>query len=266
MSTDKIALITGGTDGIGKATARKLLTEGWRVVIVGRNSARCEAAVADLKTTTRSDGISTVLADLSGLADVNKAAESFLDKHSSLDFLFLNANAIAQTRMITAEGFESNFALGYLGRALLTRKLESVLKATPGSQALTVVGLNVARVDFDDLTMEKRFSSQEALGRWQWATQLFTGEFNRRSPVLMNIYMPGLVRTKILANEPQPMRTMVKIMNLIVGIPVEKAADNVFAVVGDVIHRGSKGVTIVQQCPNAGDAENRCSVHATASQ
>ncbi len=122
----------------------------------------------------------------------------------------------------------------------MTLKLDSVLKATPGAQILTVVGLNVERLDFDDLTMEKQYTSQAALGRWQWAMQVFAGEYNRRTSVPINIYMPGLVKTKILSNEPQPMRTIVKVMNLIIGIPVEKATNNVVSVVGQIASSGNK--------------------------
>ena len=65
----------------------------------------------------------------------------------------------------------------------------------------------------------------KALGRWQWAMQVFAREWNRRVPVPMNVYMPGLVRTKILASEPQPMRLVVQIANAIVGVSVQKAGD-----------------------------------------
>ncbi len=159
------ALITGGTDGIGKATARKFLAAGWAVVIVGRNPARCAATVAELQAARPAAAISALVADLALLRDVQRVAESFLATHSTLDFLFLNANAIAQTRLLTAEGFESNFALGYLGRALLTLQLDPVLQATPRPQILTVVGLNVVRLDFADLTLAQHYTGQAALGR-----------------------------------------------------------------------------------------------------
>ena len=231
---NRIALITGATDGIGKAVARKLLVEGWRVVIVGRNPQRCDATVAELLTAAPSSQISAITADLTLLSDTKKAVEKFLAENPSLDFLFLNANAIAQERIVTPEGFESNFALGHLSRALMALKLEPILKATPDSQIMTVVGLNMSKLDYDDLSLAKHYSSGQALARWQWSTQVFSKKFNEVSPVLMNVYMPGLVRTKILANEPQPMRLMVKIMNLVVGISVEKSADNVFIALNDV--------------------------------
>jgi NAD(P)-dependent dehydrogenase (short-subunit alcohol dehydrogenase family) len=239
----RTALITGATDGIGKAVASKLLAEGWEVVVVGRNPERCAATVAELKNRTGKELVSSLVADLTVMRRVAGIAEAFLANHDRLDFLFLNANAIDNERVITPEGFESSFAIGYLGRALLSRRLQTVLEATPGSQVMTVVGLNTERLDFDDLTMERGFAGKSALGRWQWATQVFTGEFECRSPVAMNIYMPGLVKTKILDNEPQPRRTLVKVMNVIVGIPVEKAADNVFSVLEEVSRTGARDVT-----------------------
>ena len=74
----------------------------------------------------------------------------------------LNANAITQGEVLTVEGFESNFALGHLGRALLTWQLQEVLETTPDAQVMTVVGLNVERPDFNDLTMAQAFSAQSA--------------------------------------------------------------------------------------------------------
>ena len=239
---NRTALITGATDGIGRATAKEFVSEGWDVVIVGRNPSRCEQTVAELEA-VHGGKASALVADLTVMAQVKDVADSFLASHDRLDFLFLNANAITQTRVLSSEGFESNFAIGHLGRALLMTRLRSALEAAPASQVMTVVGLDVERPDFDDLSMERGYSARSALRRWQWCTQIFMREFNRRSPVLGNIYIPGLVRTKILANEPQPMRTVVRIMNLVIGIPVEKAADNIYAVFKQVASSGAKGVT-----------------------
>jgi NAD(P)-dependent dehydrogenase (short-subunit alcohol dehydrogenase family) len=240
MSNQRIALITGGTDGIGKATARKLLADGWHVVIVGRSAAKCDATVAELKLAFADAQLERLVGDLSLMADVKKVADAFRSSHARLDFLFLNANAISQQRTLTNEGFESNLAIGYFGRALLTWRLEELLKATPGAQILSVVGLNLDRLDFDDVTMEKGFSDMKALGKWQWAMQVFAREFNRRSPVPMNVFMPGLVKTKILANEPQPMRAIVKLANLFIGLPVDRSAAEVAQVVDDIARNGRR--------------------------
>lgn len=225
MDHVRTAIITGATDGIGKATARRMLAEGWEVVVTGRSRDKSEATVAELRASLPTAKVSALVGDLSVMADVSRIAAEFLASHERLDLLLLNANAITQDHTRTSEGFEANLAVGYLGRVLLSWALEDVLRRTAGSQVLTVVGLNLERIDFEDPSTAKGFSSMKALGRWQWAMQIFAREWNRRIPVPMNVYMPGLVKTKILASEPQPMRLVVQIVNAIVGVPVQKAGD-----------------------------------------
>lgn len=237
----KTALITGATDGVGKATARKLLSERWKVIIIGRNPARCNATVSELKDSTGNNNISAIVANLSVLNEVKKASDGFLQGNHSLDFLMLNANAIANERTITPEGFEQNFALGFLSRALMIKKLENVLKTSPKSHILAVVGLDTVRLDFDDIAIKNNFTGRKALGRWQWSMNVFTREYISKQTIPLNLYMPGLVKTKILANEPQPLRAFVKLMNVLVGISVEKSAENVFSVMNDIVANKKSG-------------------------
>ena len=242
MAERRVALVTGGTDGIGRATAGKLVAAGWEVVVVGRDPARCASTVKELETAAGDAVISAIVADLSLMTETSRAGEEFLAMHSRLDFLFLNANAIAQQRTLTSEGFERNFALGYLSRALLSLELEEVLASTPGSQILSVVGLNKSRLDFDDLSMQKKFSGMKALGRWQWSIQVFTRELERRSSVAMNTYMPGIVKTKILRSEPNVlMRTLLRVIYAVKAAPVEDSAGYVLGVMRDVEEHKLRG-------------------------
>lgn len=227
----RVALITGATDGVGKATARSLLRDGWTVVITGRSAAKCEATVRELSNSEADAKVSSLLADLSSMGEVARLATEFCERHPRLDLLILNANSITQTHTLTSEGFEANLAVGDLGRALLTWELEPALARAPAPQVLTVVGLNLERLDFDDPSSREGFSSMRALGRWQWAMQLFAREYNRRSRAAMNTYMPGLVKTKILANEPQPMRLFVQIASRLMGVEVDRAGDELAEVV-----------------------------------
>ena len=188
----RIALITGATDGIGQAAAGRLAGTGWRVVVVGRNPERVENTVRGLPAGTAIGAV----ADLTRMADI-RALTDRLDL-SRLDALVLNANAIIQTRRVTDEGFEANLAVGFLGRTLLQWRLEPLLAATPGSQVLTVVGLDLERLDLADPQLERGFTARKALLRWQWAVQVLARESNRRGHTPVNVYMPGLVRTKIL--------------------------------------------------------------------
>ncbi|MBK8557772.1 MAG: SDR family NAD(P)-dependent oxidoreductase [Lewinellaceae bacterium] len=102
MDNKKIALITGSTDGIGKATALKLLKEGWEVVINGRNASKCEPTINELKQKSGSNNVTAFIADLANLSQVKSATEKFLETNSRLDLLMLNANSIANDRIVTA--------------------------------------------------------------------------------------------------------------------------------------------------------------------
>lgn len=234
-------MITGATDGVGKATARQLLLEGWEVVVTGRSRAKCDATVDELRQSIPTAQVSAIVADLSDMAAVKRLANAFVGDYDRLDVLLLNANSITQEHKRTADGFEANLAIGYFGRVLLIWQLEGVLKNTPGSQVLTVVGLNLERLNLTDPSTPNGFSSMKALGRWQWAMQVFVREWNRRNPkVAMNVYMPGLVKTKILANEPQPMRIFVQIAKFFVGVPVETSGKELAQVVNDVKKYGRR--------------------------
>jgi len=227
----KTVLITGATDGIGKALALKFLKENYEVVIIGRNDKKVDATVTEFKNFGTVSGIT---ADLSLMSAVELATANFLQNHSRLDILVLNANAIANERIITTEGNEQNFAIGYLSRVLMIQKLEKILEATPKAQIISVVGLDTSPVDFNDITIEKDFTGRKGLTRWQWAINLFSQDYNKKNKTPINLYMPGLVKTKILKNEPQPMRLFVQIMNVIMGITPKKAADNLFKVINKI--------------------------------
>ena len=67
MESQKVALITGGSDGIGKGVAEKLLNEGWYVEIVTRSHQKCKDAVEELKRKTNQNSIAFIAADLSNL-------------------------------------------------------------------------------------------------------------------------------------------------------------------------------------------------------
>lgn len=176
----KTILITGATDGIGRATAQKMLKENWKVVILGRDPQKVQTTVSELQVQTGKNNISGLTADLSSMAEVKKAVVIFLQNNTRLDVLLLNANAIANERIITKEGNEYNFALGYLSRVLMINLLQGVLNTTENSQILSIVGRDYARLDFEDLTIEKEFTGRIGLTRWQWAMNLFMMDYAQK--------------------------------------------------------------------------------------
>jgi NAD(P)-dependent dehydrogenase (short-subunit alcohol dehydrogenase family) len=161
----KICLVTGATNGIGKATAQALAQMGATVVIVGRNPAKCVAVVSEIKHSSGNDAVDAIIADLSIMAEVRHVADQFKANYQQLHVLVNNAGGAFVKRQVTAEGFEKTFALNHLNSFLLTSLLLDTLKASAPARIVNVASNahKGAQLDFDDLQSEKaRFVFSEA--------------------------------------------------------------------------------------------------------
>ncbi|RIK40745.1 MAG: short-chain dehydrogenase [Chloroflexi bacterium] len=203
--TGKICLVTGATNGIGKATAQALAQMGATVVIVGRNPAKCAAVVSEIKQISGNDAVAALVADLSIMAEVRRVADQFKAKYPQLHVLVNNAGAAFGKRQVTAEGFERTFALNHLSPFLLTTLLLDTLKASAPARIVNVSSDSHkgAHLDFDDLQSEKGNFVFNAYGRSKLAVILFSYELARRlsgTAVTANVLHPGLVRTGFASN------------------------------------------------------------------
>ena len=116
MREDQTALITGGTDGIGKEIAHRLASEGVRVFIVGSNEEKGQRAEAELRKASKSDSVHFIRADLSLMQDTYRLAEEITAHIPKLHYLVLCAGIVRGERTVTPEGIETNFAVDYLTR------------------------------------------------------------------------------------------------------------------------------------------------------
>src|SRR5262245_51340967 len=107
----KTCLVTGGTAGIGAATALELARRGASVVVVGRNRDRGESTVESIRLATGNPSVGYLCADLSDQADVRRVAGDFLGRHRRLDVLVNNAGALFEFRQESADGIEKTLAL-----------------------------------------------------------------------------------------------------------------------------------------------------------
>jgi NAD(P)-dependent dehydrogenase (short-subunit alcohol dehydrogenase family) len=201
----KICLVTGATNGIGKATALGLAQMGATVVIVGRNLAKCESVVSEIKQISGNDAVEALIADLSIMAEVRQLAEQFKAKYQKLHVLVNNAGGAFGSRQVTSEGFEKTFALNYLNYFLLTNLLLDTLKASAPARVVNVSSDSHkgAHLDFGDLQSEKENFVFNAYGRSKLAGVVFSYELARRlsgTGVTVNVLHPGLVRTGFANN------------------------------------------------------------------
>lgn len=200
----KVALVTGGTSGIGKAAAMALAAMGADVVVVGRDRERGEAAVAEIRTRTGAK-VDLALADLSSQAEVRALAEEFKSRYDRLDVLVNNAGLVQSTRSETVDGLETTFAINHLAPFLLTNLLLDTLKQSTPSRIVTVSSEaeRWGNIDFDDLQSKKKYRGFPVYGMTKLANIMFTYELAERlegTGVTATCMHPGAVNTRFGSN------------------------------------------------------------------
>jgi NAD(P)-dependent dehydrogenase (short-subunit alcohol dehydrogenase family) len=162
--TGKTCLVTGATAGIGLVTARELARQGARVVLVGRDPARCGAAVAAIQRETGNVSVAALPADLSAQAEVRRLAREVLERFDRLDVLVNNAGAMYAQRRESVDGIELTLALNHLGYFLLTNHLLDRLESSAPAR--------IVNVSSDAHRIVKRFNMEDpqARARGPWSS------------------------------------------------------------------------------------------------
>jgi len=214
----KTVLVTGATSGIGREASVALAGQGARVIMVGRNQAKTEAALADVASRSRSKEVSYLLADFASQASVRALADAVRSRVDRLDVLVNNAGGVNKARTVTADGIETTFAVNHLGYFLLTNLLlDLVVKSAP-ARVVTVasVGHRRGTLDFEDLGFERGgYSIMRAYSRSKLANILFANELARRlagSGVTSNSLHPGSVDTNIWSGAPLWAKPIIQIL------------------------------------------------------
>jgi NAD(P)-dependent dehydrogenase (short-subunit alcohol dehydrogenase family) len=173
---DRVAFITGATNGVGREVARRLGRDGWLVLAHGRDEARSAEVVAEIEAL--GGRARFYRADLSSMRAARSLAEAVAGDHPKLALLVNNAGigfgAPGSGREQGPDGFELRLAVNYLAHFLLTRLLlPNVLAAAP-ARIVNVSSLGQKEIDFDDLQMERRYSGVDAYRRSKLAQIMFT--------------------------------------------------------------------------------------------
>jgi NAD(P)-dependent dehydrogenase (short-subunit alcohol dehydrogenase family) len=194
-------LITGGTDGIGKAIARRFATTGANLILVGRNRTKGETAAGEIIRSSGHPAVDYLQADLSLLSEVRRTAERIRRSWDRMDILVHCAGgAFPLRRTVTAEGLEWVFAVQYFARFLLTRELLDSLGAAPAPKVASIAGGGgFHQVDFPNIQGERKYDMFGAINRAGTLNNLLTLDQTTRYPdITFYNYGPGMVRTAVM--------------------------------------------------------------------
>ena len=229
-------LVTGATDGIGKATALGLARSGARVILHGRNRDKIATVMAEIQAETGNEHLHTARADFASLAEVATLAETIAADFPQLNILVNNAGHLTDHRQESQDGFELTFAVNYLAPYLLTRKLLDTLTANAPARIVNVASTAMGGgiIDLDDLQMTQQFAGWQAYANSKLANILFSnhlaGELDGVR-VGCNSLCPGLIDTNffhtnnLFSGRYESMRTNMRTAEEGALVPLYLAAD-----------------------------------------
>jgi retinol dehydrogenase 12 len=197
-----LAVVTGASAGIGLHTALGLARAGMRVVMVGRDPQRTEAARRFVLQRVPGAGLGTALADFASLDAARSLAAEILARHDRIEILINNAGLISPRYARSADGYELTIAVNHLAPFLLTNLLLDRLKASAPARIVTVASAahRGARLDPATMTRPAEWTPLSAYGRSKLANILFTRALAHRldaNTVTAACLHPGVIATDI---------------------------------------------------------------------
>jgi NAD(P)-dependent dehydrogenase (short-subunit alcohol dehydrogenase family) len=157
-----LILVTGASDGLGRALAYALAEQGHRLLVHGRDAAR-------LAEVAQRTGAEQLRADLAALHDVRRLADTVRERHDRLDVLVNNAGvgfgAPGHARQLSADGYELRLAVNYLAPYLLTRLLLPLLKRSAPARVVNVASAGQEPFDLADPMSEHGYTGVDAYRR-----------------------------------------------------------------------------------------------------
>jgi len=195
-----IVLVTGGTSGIGKATAKGLAAKDYQVVFLSRNKEKAEAVRREVIASTGNEHVDYILADFTSKKQVRDCAETFKKTYPKLDVLINNAGVCLPERRITMDGLEESFQINHLSHFILTNLLIDELKKSDDPRIINVSSSahSAGRFDLDNLQGEKDYNSFRTYADTKLINILLTLELAERlkdSGISVNALHPGVVGT-----------------------------------------------------------------------
>jgi NAD(P)-dependent dehydrogenase (short-subunit alcohol dehydrogenase family) len=204
---EQVILVTGATDGLGRAVATELAARGATLLLHGRDETRLAGTAERIRAETQNDKLDTYRADFSSLEEVGRMAGRIVRDQDRIDVLVNNAGIGTALpgdgeRMESRDGHELRFAVNYLAHFLLTRRLVSLIVSSAPARIVNVSSAGQAPIDFDDVMLQRSYDGVQAYCQSKLAQVMFTfdlAEELRDERVTVNCLHPATyMPTKIV--------------------------------------------------------------------
>jgi NAD(P)-dependent dehydrogenase (short-subunit alcohol dehydrogenase family) len=201
---ERTILVTGSTDGIGRATALLLAEQGHFVVIHGRDPEKGRSVLQDIGRRTGSERLGLVIADLAVRDQVRRLASETAERYGGLDVLVNNAGVFMRTRHRTPDGLETTLAVNYLAPFILTYDLLPLLSRNAPARVVSVASIahrSVRSFDRQRFETGEPYDGYDAYASSKLGIVAFIyrlASLIQGSRVTANCLHPGVIDTKLL--------------------------------------------------------------------
>jgi len=199
---DKIVLITGGSSGIGLATAEALAEKGAEIILVARDEGKLKQAAQQIESKSGGKKVKYYIADFSSQKSIRSLAEEIKKDYQKIDVLINNAGGVFPEFKLSEDRLEMTIATNHFAYFLLTNLLlDLVIKSDYARIVNVASGSHYSgKIDFESFTKNKGYFILKAYAQSKLANVLFTAYLADRlqgSKVTVNCLHPGFVKTDI---------------------------------------------------------------------
>lgn len=205
----KTVVITGANTGIGLATAKAFAQDGHHVILACRNQQKANSAKAEIEALGNGK-VDVIQLDLNDLNQVKQTAETLHKHYEKIDILVNNAGLMSPNLESTANGFEKQIGVNYLGHFLWTLKLLPLLEKSDAGRVIHLASMmhvlgniNTDQFEFDSV---KKYNGVLSYGHSKLANLLFSNALAEKlkpTTITSNALHPGGVDSEIYRDLPK---------------------------------------------------------------
>ncbi|MBA4692914.1 MAG: SDR family oxidoreductase [SAR86 cluster bacterium] len=201
---NKTVVISGATNGIGKAAAIELSKERSKLIFTYRNESLANDLLAEIKDLSPDTQVHSVYCDFSNQDSIKKCAEEINEMSKNIDVLINNAGVVNTSYHETSDGIENTFAVNHLGYFLFTNLLLHKLKGESETRIINVSSAAhsfVKEIQWQDINFKNNFKQGlRCYGQSKLANLLFTRYLAIKlstENITVNAIHPGGVNTSL---------------------------------------------------------------------